>query len=508
VVEDPNTVSTGTEAAGIAAEPAVADARRPSVSTYHPQALARHHGRAEAIVTFVTTPRAPLLLVYAALATGAMMLFAQGDVLYNAFVANKVALGHLQVYAYFSSTRILKPIDTVMPPLFYLVTGLYLKILMLAHLDPVTVHPHHLYVSLFGHNGGIYFSLGLLLLKMPNLVAVIVGISLAAKLARDADADSRVATLLWAASPILIVTALMQAQNDAIPAAITIAALVALRSRGVAWTMLLIGLAACFKTYALVLIPVTALLLSNRDFITAVKYCVLGALPPVIVALPFLGHDFLHRIFGAHDGGTLYASSYIGRMPTHLWPIGYLGILVLAWVVGKRRADIVDVLSLWFLALGLIFVINWWVPQWIMWLLPAVIIFAARDRIFAWAWVVAIAAVLANNLFNFPANMDGGMLMPIYGDHNHPAASHYYAYHVYLLYKIIPYDIRDGVYIVSGIAFLTLCVRALQWLVARAQLLEVEARMSAFPGPAIAALVGPLLLIPYVAVMVAQRLAG
>ena len=459
-------------------------------------------------VAWLTAPSKPLLALYGILAAGFMVCFLQGDVLYNAFVANALALGHVNVYSYFQSHPAIRYIDTVMPPLFYVVTGAYLKLLMLIHLDPVSSNPADLYLRLVGHHKGIQFSLGLLALKIPNLAAVIAGVFLSRRLALLTDADEGVVSLLWVASPALIVTALMQAQNDAIPAAITLAALVALKTKSPVWTMLLLGLAACFKSYALVLVPVTALLLSNRNVLTTIRYGLLGIIPPAVAALPFLGSAFIGRVLGAHDGNTLFGTSYTGRLPTHLWPVIYVGVLIMAWIMSKQNVDLIDLISLWFITLGMIFVVNWWVPQWVVWLLPMAIVFAARDRIFAWMWLATNALVLAHDLINFPGNMDGAMLMPFYGDKHHSANSHVYDYHLYQLWHIVPYAVLDGVYIALGVAFLALTVRAVQWAVARRHVLEEERTLDLVPNVAMAALIGPLLLAPYIGVMIAQRLVG
>jgi hypothetical protein len=471
-------------------------------------ALERPTGRTDAVISFLTRPSLPLVVVYAGLAAAFMMVFLQGDILYNSFVANEAARGHLNVYAYFGSQSSLRWLSTVMPPLYYLTTALYLKILMILHLDPVTSHPKEVYVVMFGLRHGLLFSFGSLLLKLPNVAAIVVGLILSQKLARDSGADARVVALLWAASPALIVGALMQAQNDAIATATAMGALVAFRAKGPTWMMVLIGLAACFKSYALILIPVTAILISNRNLFTAVKYGLTALVPPVLISLPFLGHAFLHRLFGAHDSGTLLGTAYTGRLPTHFWPILYVGVFLFAWFISQRKVQITDILGIWFLALAPIFIVNWWLPQWLVWLLPMAIVFAARDRIFAWLWVLVNAAVLANDLFDFPANMDGGMLMPIFGEHHHAFMSHYYAYHLYLLYRIVPYGIRDGVYMLAGAGFIALCIRVIQWVLSRSDVLASDAKLSAIPSAGLAALVGPLLLLPYIGTMVVQRLTG
>lgn len=443
--------------------------------------------------------------IYVVFAAATMVFFLQSDVLYNSFVANQMAWGHIDVYRYFSSTPALKLVDTVMPPLYYLAVGGYLKFLLLLNIDPVTTNPVLMYSTVFGQAGGPTLSMGILLLKLPNFVALVVGLILMLKLARNAGVDSRMVGVLWLCSPALVVTSLMQAQNDGIPAAITAGALLAFSRKSTFWMMVLLGLAACFKTYAILLVPVTALLLSERNLITAIRLALPAFILPAVTILPFLSQDFMTRVFSAHDGRTLFEISHLGRMPTHFWALGYLSILVMAWVLSDRDIDLFDIASLWVVTLGLIFIVNWWLPQWTLWLLPMVVILAARDRVLAWIWVGLNGAILANDLFNFPGNMDGGMLLPIFGRGPSGVVPHVYLWHLLLLDQFIPFTVLDGVYMLCGVGFIALTIRCIQWLVARKAVVDAPGRYLAALTPARSAIAGPLLLVPYVAVMVVQR---
>src|SRR5579872_1932382 len=246
----------------------------------------------------LASPSPAMVVAYLALAACFMMFFLQTDILYNSFISNEVARGHLDVYSYLAGLRPRYKIDTVMPPLYYLATGLYLKLLMLIHLDPVATNPANLFRNVFHTHMGIVLMLGLLLLKLPNFAAALAGLWGISRLAdRTPGLDRRLVSFLWIASPALIVSALMQAQNDVIATAITIFALLAWQSKRNLWMFVLLGLAACFKTYALILIPPAALLLCRRDIRGAVGFGALGALPLALVSLPFLGGQYVRRVF-------------------------------------------------------------------------------------------------------------------------------------------------------------------------------------------------------------------
>ena len=452
------------------------------------------------------TARWTLLGLYGVTVVLCMFVFLQSDVLYSAFIANQAAIGHVDVYRQFSIVPSLRPLDTVMPPPFYLLTGLYLKLLLLLHIDPVTTTPRYIFMTVFGVRSGPKFMAGLFLLKVPNLIALVVGYAFMRRLAALVGAGQTLVAILWLASPVIVVTAFMHAMNDGIPAAVTAASLLAFRKRSPLLGMALLGLAACFKTYALILLPVTALLLSQRNLWTLLKLGLAGIALPILTDLPFLSSYFIQRVFHAHDSGTLAAPDNFGRMPTHLWPLAYLAFLAVAWIVAKRQTDVIDIAALWLMTLGSIFVLSWWVPQWAVWLLPAATLLAAKDRWMLWIWLAFNATLLANNLANFPGNMDGGMLAPIFGQGSALLKGHIYAYHLYVFSKHVPFPVLDAVYLAFAASAIALVSRAGQWLLSRSSVLSsADPRWSASKSGVYASLLLPLLLLPYVGVMVAQR---
>jgi hypothetical protein len=434
----------------------------------------------------------------------AVLLFKQMDVMYNAFVANQIALGHVDVYRYFSATPTLRSIDTVMPPLYYMLTAAYLKILLLLHVDPVTTHRADMFRVLFGHRSGAGFFAGSALIKLPNLVALGAGVLAIRKLARKiAGADQILMLILWLGSPVLLTASIMQAQNDVIPAVCTLFALAAF-DREKPWkAMIFLGLAAAFKNYALLLIPVTALLLAQRNIRTLAGLVVIGFALPVVTALPFLGREFLARVFFAHDGSSILTGVHVGKLHVSLFPIVYVFILWMVWRWDPQEVDIPAVSALWILTLSPIFVLSWWRFQWVVWLVPFVVVLASKDCRFLWTWIALNALLLINNLVNLSGNMDGAMLTPVFGSGSHAMLSELLTYD-----RVVPPLLRLIVYGLCYLAFVALTLGAYSWLrPSRARFwyrlphLRVPREMSAI------ALLGPALLLVYMLAMVTQHLA-
>jgi hypothetical protein len=417
---------------------------------------------------------------------------AQRDLWYIDFVANYVALGHIEVYRYFSATPDLRPLQTVFPPLFYLLTGLYLKILAVLHLNPVTTDPKLLFLTLYGGMDRAHYLPGLFVLKLPNIAALLLGFWLMRRVVLAVGGDWRVGAVLWLASPIVVWAVLMQGQNDLLPAVVTLAALALYRNQNGIWTvLLLLGVAAGLKSYTFLLIPVTALLLSQRNIISAIKLCLIGVIPMVVIFGPFAGHDLITRVFRAHDAGSLLSGFH--------WPLFYLAILGLAWVVSKDRVDIFTLAAMWLLTLLSILLLTWWLPQWGVWLLPMVVLIAVRDRWMLWAWIVTNAVVVFTNFIRFPRNMDGTMLYPLFGVHRG---------YGHLL--VLPTAIDDKLQIVFSsacwVCFVVLAVRALQWVLSRESVDNPDQHTWIGSSYALkVSLLAPSIMVVVVAIMLVQN---
>ena len=443
---------------------------------------------------------------YALFALFFVLFAGEGDVWQINYVANFVARGHIDVYRYFAQTGPLEHINTVMPPLYYAMEGLYLKVLTLLHINPVTTSPKWMFRELFGHLDRAHLWPGLFVLKVPNLIALGIGFYLMRKLVMRTGGDWRVGAVLWLASPFLVSTSLMQGQNDLLPAVVTLGALVLYRRESSVWTMLLLGVAAGLKSYTLILIPVTALLLSRRSLIRAIWLGLISAAPVALIFGPFLSHDMIFRVFHAHDSGSLLSGFQVLQREVFYWPAVYVSILIVAWLLSKDDVDTTRLATMWLLTLLSIFVFSWWLPQWGVWLMPMAVFLATRDKWFLWAWLAASVVVMANNFFMLPGNMDGAMLFPLFGEHAHPTYGH-----IYLFKRVLSPSVsiifQNTLYTLCTVAFAVLMVRTLQWLF-RPNSVTRSTEEEAWVGSSLAlktALVAPAIMIAVVAVMVVQN---
>lgn len=430
-----------------------------------------------------------------------LALFHQGDLLYNTFVSDQVARGHIDVYDYFSNTPRLRSVDTVMPPLYYLLTGGYLKVLALVHLDPVTTLRTKMFRMVFGHRTGLPFYLGAVLLKLPNVAALAAGAELMRRLTPKVAATRTVAIVLWLASPVLIVTGLMQAQNDILAAAVTIGALLAFSKGWSVRGMLLLGVAASLKNYALILVPVTAVLLSQRRPVLAVKLLVAGVLPELLTMLPFLDHALLVRVLHARDSSLALGGIHVGGRYVPLWGLAYVALLGYAWSLARRSVDAIDLAALWTVALVSVFILNFWRPQWVVWIVPMAAILAGLDRQFLRGWMAANVAILLNNFVRMPGNMDGAMLFPVFGTPRPPMARDIVFYS-----RLLPPWAGFAAYGLCIACFIYLALRSLQWLSERHGVASLDNQVwQSSRGAVGEAMMVPMWMVPCVAAMIVQH---
>lgn len=76
----------------------------------------------------------------------------------------------------------------------------------------------------------------------------------------------------------------------------------------------------------------------------------------------------------------------------------YLGLCAVAWIQGPQRRGLESVALLW-LAIGAsILILSWWLPQWIVWLVPMATLFSAQSSRFLAVWATVNGVALVNNL--------------------------------------------------------------------------------------------------------------
>jgi hypothetical protein len=150
-----------------------------------------------------------------------------------------------------------------------------------------------------------------------------------------------------------------------------------------------------------------------------------------------------------------------------------------------------------------VFILDWWFSQWTIWITPIAAILGAKDVRFLMLWSALNVALLANLLINAPYNLDGAMLMPVFGQSVRPLPIYG---NLFVYQSILPSPAVELAFMICIALFVALGIRSSQWLVSRSSIHRGLKSLRPAPGVRLAvALVGPIAMIPYVGAMVAQH---
>lgn len=353
-------------------------------------------------------------VLYGVLVLVLCMFFHHGDLTLNSFVANQVALGHLNVYAYFSRTGSLQRLATPMGPLYYLTVGAWLAILRAAHLDPVASSPSRMWF-LFHAASAPAVEVGLLLLKVPNVASVVVGAWLAGELAERLGASRALGTVVWVTQSAVLMSALVHAQMDIMPTVLTLGALLAVAKGRDMWAAVLLGLGGALKLYPMLLLLPLALLAARGRPGRFLVLLLTGVVAFAVPLLPFLGRPMFSRLFGPGNQGALLGGSLaIGGMALDLWLGGFAVACYLAWTLGADGGERIvrKLAGVWLVALVPVFLFTLWLPQWAAWIAPAALVFAVEDAQFMAVWSLQSLFLLLRELVVFANNLDAALVTP------------------------------------------------------------------------------------------------
>jgi hypothetical protein len=224
---------------------------------------------------------------------------------------------------------------------------------------------------------------------------------------------------------------------------------------------------------------------------------------PALVMLPFLNGAFIHRVLQAHDGASLLAAAHLGRAAVYLWILAYGALIFLAWSRSDRDIDVLDIGAIWLIALLSVFLLDWWFSQWTVWIIPIAAVLAAKDFRFLLLWTSLNVVILANLLINAPYNLDGAMLMPLFGQSVRPLPIYG---SIFIYPSVLPATFGEIIYTGCMALFLGLAIRGFQWLLSRPATDINRQPVWASPNLWLAvAVAGPLAIVPYVGAMVAQH---
>lgn len=313
---------------------------------------------------------------------------------YN-FQASFLRHGVFNIYAYLVNNKATLPIkeEFVYFPLTYITVGGYQAIVA-----PILGKGFDAWLSNANVNGfvkdpGIFKYL--LVLKLP-ILAVDIGIAYLLMKFFDDRKDKKKAFVFWLFNPFTIAIFYVFSNVDIYPIALTVASLLFAKKNKLLASSLLLGVAAGFKLYPILLVPFLFLKAGNlKEKLTVI----IGPLITVgIITFPFLSSAFIQsalisglttRIFNPGFSIGFGESNVVGL--TGLVALFFYGLLI-----DKK----INPLHYWITIFLLIFSFSHFNIQWLAWVAPFVVILAVeKPKLAVTLFVLSIAAFLIPPLY-------------------------------------------------------------------------------------------------------------
>lgn len=165
---------------------------------------------------------------------------------------------------------------------------------------------------------------------------------------------------------------------------------------------LFLGIAVCFKTFALILyIPL--LLMMEKRIIYLVKNIIIMSLPYILLSIPFYGH---HRIFLEIP----YLAMIFNRVPSifNWFVVVYIVLLVFCYSSSALRVSSKPSVVYWvcFVAAASFFGLNWTFPYWAIIMSPFIVLLIAsadteKYEINLLIEMVALPSMVLAQMMNF-----------------------------------------------------------------------------------------------------------
>ncbi len=212
----------------------------------------------------------------------------------------------------------------------------------------------------------------LILLKLPYLVADLVGLWLIAKY--WPGERKLAAAVLWIFNPVIIYTSYMLGQFDIFIAVLLLAAAILAVNKKTTWAAVMIGLAAGFKPFPLLLAPFL-----GQGWKEKVKLTGLALVTYAVPLIPYLGSvAFKHYALLASQSDKLWYAKVMVSGGQYL-PLFVVGLVILLWwnYFSPKALPVWG----WFMAVLLLFYsVTHYHPQWFVWITPILIMAATFSR--------------------------------------------------------------------------------------------------------------------------------
>lgn len=210
----------------------------------------------------------------------------------------------------------------------------------------------------------------LFLLKLPYLLLDLAIAFLLLQLFKNSTDKKKVFTL-WLFNPFSLILIYIFSNVDIIPVFLTLVSLLFTYKKKLILASLFLGIAACFKAYPLLFLPFLTIYAKNiRQAVFMVLACV-GVF--TIIILPFLSNAFLSSaLISGLTTRIIFGGLSIGFGQTLMVPVIVISALFFYQALRKDKGR--DILYFYLSLLLLLFSFIHFHIQWLLWIIPFVIL--------------------------------------------------------------------------------------------------------------------------------------
>lgn len=216
---------------------------------------------------------------------------------------------------------------------------------------------------------------------------------------------------LWMFNPVNLYASYMMGQFDIIPTFFTVLSFYFIVKKKLDWAALALGGGIAFKIYPIFLI--IPLIILGKSFWTKARLAILAFLPYFISILPYLssGSFRSNALFANQSSKSLYAVLPVsGGESIILFPVLLIFFYLLIW---QKKGE-TSLWKIYLIPLLLFFIFTHYHPQWLIWIIPFLILDLIFERFKNLLPVLLIFGSWIGSLWFFDSSLTIGIFAPLF----------------------------------------------------------------------------------------------
>jgi hypothetical protein len=323
--------------------------------------------------------------------------------------AARIAGGNLDIYSNYQIGSVLlgKPI---MPPLVFIVDGFFYAI------------PKYLQLINFNYtyDFALLSSLKLIALRSRLIIVFVLSYPLVKYLAQKITKDKKkslIIAALWITNPILLYFTFTQGNNDIYPAILSFVFLSAVSGGSNIIAMILLGIMAALKNYALFLFVPVAIILARKNFWKIIQYLLVGMAAYLAPNIFYL-NNVLHFTKSGGEALFMLNTVIISDINFLVIPVIYFAIVLYLYFSDNEKSlseDPVDNIARYsVLILSLFFAFAFFLPPWFLWVTPFAIFVIYKNRKLFFLYTALLASLFIVLVVRWGGNIGPAVFRPIF----------------------------------------------------------------------------------------------